>query len=277
MYAANRCVFQDSIVDGCGDGNCAVYGACWDCHILGCTLLNANQNGVLESAVDCSIRDCTVDGGKTGYMGLIVNRSPACPHRGQHGPQRPPRDLRARDRCGRGRRHALPRHARRQQHRHEDRQPEPRQSEHAHLRQLRVRRASAATCCTTTMPRRKSSSPAAAPELLPGQLHRLRQYVRADAGPLRRRVRRFLRPRIPASRRTSASRSAATQSRATAQGAVVAGLGEYLIERRSGLAGHGQPQRRPAGTGRRDRPVHPRARIRSSATTSPPGIPARDR
>jgi len=65
MYAANRCVFQDSIVDGCGDGNCAVYGACWDCHILGCTLLNANQNGVLESAVDCSIRDCTVDGGKT--------------------------------------------------------------------------------------------------------------------------------------------------------------------------------------------------------------------
>ena len=76
MYAANRCVFQDSIVDGCGDGNCAVYGACWDCHILGCTLLNANQNGVLESAVDCSIRDCTVDGGQTGYMGLIVNRSP---------------------------------------------------------------------------------------------------------------------------------------------------------------------------------------------------------
>jgi hypothetical protein len=75
MYGSTRSVVRDSVVDGCGDGNCAIYGSNRDCHIIGCTLLNANQNGVIESSWDCSIRDCTVDGGEKGYMGLIVNRS----------------------------------------------------------------------------------------------------------------------------------------------------------------------------------------------------------
>jgi len=75
MYGSTRCVTRDSVIDGCGDGNCAIYGGNRNCHIINCTLLNANQNGVIESSWDCSIRDCTVDGGETGYMGLIVNRS----------------------------------------------------------------------------------------------------------------------------------------------------------------------------------------------------------
>ena len=75
MYGSTRCVTRDSVIDGCGDGNCAIYGGNRNCHIIACTLLNANQNGVIESSWDCSIRDCVVDGGEKGYMGLIVNRS----------------------------------------------------------------------------------------------------------------------------------------------------------------------------------------------------------
>ncbi len=75
MYSSTRCTVERSLMDSCGDGNCIIYGANNDCHIVGCTLLNADQCGVIESSRDCSIRDCTVDGGTKGYMGLVVNRS----------------------------------------------------------------------------------------------------------------------------------------------------------------------------------------------------------
>ncbi len=75
MYSSTRCTVERSVIDGCGDGNCIIYGANNNCQIVGCSLLNADQCGVIEGSKDCAIRDCTVDGGKTGYMGLVVNRS----------------------------------------------------------------------------------------------------------------------------------------------------------------------------------------------------------
>lgn len=75
MYGSKWCRIQSCVVDSCGDGNCTLYGANDQCHITECTLLNADQCGVIESSRDCSIRNCSVDGGERGIMGLIVNRS----------------------------------------------------------------------------------------------------------------------------------------------------------------------------------------------------------
>ena len=83
IQQSRACRVENSIIDGCGDGNVTIYGGNQDCHVIGCTLRNADQCGVIELSSDCSIRNCTVDAGPhvmysekhAGFMGIVVNRS----------------------------------------------------------------------------------------------------------------------------------------------------------------------------------------------------------
>ena len=83
IQQSRGCLVEDCVIDGCGDGNVTIYGGNQDCHVIGCTLRNADQCGVIELSADCSIRNCVVDAGPhfmysekhAGFMGIVVNRS----------------------------------------------------------------------------------------------------------------------------------------------------------------------------------------------------------